>query len=73
MGTSPKCLHLNVNRSYAVQFGKTILSLGIDITSLNEQHICEGTIIGRPNGYSEVLSSEKRRRAAFWVSPRLKY
>lgn len=75
MGTSPKCLHLNVNRSYAVteKLGKTILSLGTDVISLNEPHICEGSIAGRPNGYSEVFSPEDRGRAALWVSPRLKY
>lgn len=54
METSPKCLHQNVNRSFAVssKLGKTVLSHSIDLICLNEPHVCEGTVIGSPDGFS---------------------
>lgn len=65
MGSNLKYLHLNVNCSFTVacQLGKVVLSQSIDVISLNEPHVRDRTIIDRPDGYSEVISSDGQSRA----------
>lgn len=75
MGSNPMYLHLNVHRSFEVarKHCNMVLSQSVDFISRNEPHVRDGTIISRFEGYSEVISSDRHSRSAFWVSPSMKY
>lgn len=52
MGVNPKLAHLNCHHAMSVanKLSQDILFEEIDIVSLNEPYVSEGSVLGIPNG-----------------------
>lgn len=50
------------------QLAQDIIAEGVDVISLNEPYVCEGSVLGTPDGWTQLSSAGNRFRATLCVS-----